>query len=86
MIYPNVNLNGTSKQSLVDEYADVVAVAESMIARMYAAMPNARDYTPQGSPEALKNHRIAVEQMIARIQSVRAIISDMESLIEHVMR
>jgi len=49
MTPPTVHLNGTGRQELVGQIADIAEALESAIATMRAGWPHGRDYYPQGA-------------------------------------
>lgn len=51
MIVPQVNLNGSSKQDLLDQQEGVYYAAIALIEKLAAAAPHGRDYQtmPEGS-------------------------------------
>lgn len=48
-IVPSIHLNGTSKESLMQQLTDVRVAINALLAAMYNAFPNARDYYVQGT-------------------------------------
>lgn len=60
LIAPTVHLNGTSKDSLIEQYANVLEAIDVLQKAMAAATPHMRDYyvAPVGSYErAMDQHR-----------------------------
>jgi hypothetical protein len=47
LVPPIVNMNGTSRQELLDQQLDVLVAIEALIATMRKAAPNARDFQPK---------------------------------------
>lgn len=84
MQLPTPNLNGTSKDELIRQLTDVCAAINNAIAATHAAMPNARDYTPQGSEEGLGKHKQAVSEMLDRVQRLRAVKEELLQIVEHI--
>ena len=47
LVPPIVNLNGTSREELLDQQLDVLKAIDVLIHAMQQAMPNARDFQPR---------------------------------------
>ena len=77
---PMVHLNGTGRESLVEQYCDAGAAISKAIRALEAAYPNGRDYYTLGS-EALKRATGEHNERIAALVRVR---EEMEALAEYV--
>ena len=44
LVLPQISLNGTDRQSLVDQQSDVIRALDGVIHAMAQAMPHGRDY------------------------------------------
>ena len=44
LVPPQINLNGTSREALVEQQADVVTALATLLKAMSYAFPNGRDY------------------------------------------
>lgn len=79
-IKPTVHLNGTSAESLIQQYSDahraVVAAADSIAKNG----PNQRDYYPQGDLA----WTCARSQHEVRLQALRRIASELQELCDYV--
>ena len=67
LIPPTLNLNGTSAQTLIDQYCDASEAVKTAIAELIRAIPHGRDYPPFeiGPAREAFNDRIRVLQQIA---------------------
>ena len=68
MIKPTIHLNGTSKESLLDQVTDAREALNAAIGALNNAAPNARDYYPQGDSafiQATLEHRNRVTKLVA---------------------
>lgn len=77
---PTIHLNGTSGDTLRDQYLDAAAALDRAIEVMQDAAPNARDYYPQGADafrEALLEHS-------ERLVLIRRVMNDLDLLAEQV--
>jgi len=63
LIAPTVHMNGTSKEELVQQRIEVVEAARLLYQAMQKAMPNGRDYYPQGDGVGAKAQAAWVERM-----------------------
>jgi hypothetical protein len=48
LITPTIHLNGTSREALAEQYANIMTAANALLDAIRAAAPNDRDYYPQG--------------------------------------
>ena len=71
LVKPIVNLNGTSREALIDQQQDVVCAADVMIKAMANAMPHPRDYQLQGpgTYEAARNAYLARVDLLTKIRA-----------------
>jgi hypothetical protein len=80
VIFPSIHLNGTSAESLLEDYGKAAEALRLAIEAMYVASPNARDYYPQG-PEACE---LAVKEHRERCAKVRAAREEILTIMEHI--
>ena len=70
MMVPTIHMNGTSKESLLDDACNVMNAIYKAIDVACAAAPNARDYYTQGN-EAYSKARDEHDARIERLEAVR---------------
>ena len=70
-VRPQVNLNGTSREGLIDQVRAVLLTIQTLEAAMQAAWPHGRDY--QGVD--IERYRSAQEAAIARLRLLEEISS-----------
>ena len=80
MTKPTIHLNGTGKESLLQQTLDAAHAIQAAMDALSNAMPNARDYYPQG-PDAIKQ---AYAEHTARMDMLRQIYDDLFALAEHI--
>jgi hypothetical protein len=80
LIKPTIHLNGTSRADLLEQLSNARRALLAATNAMAVAQPNGRDYYPQGDQVIKK----ALDQHIARLHSVYAVIAEYEALMEHV--
>ena len=68
---PCVNMNGTSKQELVDQQIAIMDATDTVLAALRAANPNGRDYYPLGD-EALVRAAAEHKARVAQAEAIRA--------------
>ena len=76
MIFPTIHLNGTSKQSLLDQTLDAGRAVQAAIKALENASPNGRDYYPQGA-DAIK---LAIDEHAARVNKLKEVFDDLTTL------
>ena len=69
LVLPQVNLNGTSRQCLVEQQSSVLHVLRSLLKVMAQAYPNGRDY--QLRPAEYPPAREAWEERMQIIENMR---------------
>lgn len=52
MIYPQVNINGTSAEELIAQQVAVINAADALLSALRQAMPHGRDYQTHKDPTA----------------------------------
>lgn len=72
MHFPQVNLNGTSKESLENQYREILHATNELIIKLRAAMPHGRDYPNGGLYEA----RDEMEERIRKVDAIEKEISE----------
>ena len=77
MMTPTIHMNGTSRNSLLDEIKDAKHALSVAIEKLCAMRPNARDYYPQG-PEAFEK---AQQEHQSRLNAVGAVVRAMIGII-----
>lgn len=82
MIFPTIHLNGTSARDLLQKLSDASVAVQDAIRAVRATCPNARDYYPQGDLAITK----ALEEHSARLASLAAVQTELETLAAHVAR
>ena len=77
---PTIHLNGTSAETLLDQYQTAASALRQAAETLIDAHPNARDYYPQGADafrEALLEHS-------ERLVLIRRVMNDLDLLAEQV--
>ena len=74
LVPPQINLNGTSREALVEQQADVVTALGALLKAMSDAFPNGRDY--QLRPAEYAPAREAWEE---RMQAVATMHREIEA-------
>lgn len=77
--HPTVNLNGTSKDDLFQQFFRVHKAARGLLTTLQEATPHGRDYPNGGYETALENHS-------ARYAAVNDIIAWAESQVDHLYK
>jgi hypothetical protein len=77
---PTLHLNGSAADNLIDDLANTTAALREALRKMEFAAPNARDYYPQGDGA----FRAAMVEHVARVERVRAVLTEYESIFESV--
>lgn len=75
---PTVHLNGTSRAELLRQLTTAAEAARTLIEALNEAMPNGRDYYPQGD-DAIQQAR---REHAVRIDAVRNIKIDLMAIAE----
>lgn len=75
---PTIHLNGTDRDSLVNDIIDVRSKLFEALEAMRKVTPNGRDYYPQG-PDAI--HHAMVEHH-ARVAQIQAVMDELGTLAE----
>lgn len=78
LIEPRVNLNGTSKESLVSQYTKVMRKLDDTLGLMGEAMPHGRDFQTMNNPEF--HAEKAREAWRERMQLIRELRNEIEKL------
>lgn len=76
MIIPTIHLNGTSKESLIEDLCAASNALRAAYDALKQTAPNGRDYYPQG-PKALEDATAEHFSRLSRVDSVR---QEIESL------
>jgi hypothetical protein len=69
LVPPIVNLNGNSREALVDQQRRILDALGQLLGAMHAAMPHGRDYQPQ--PQEYVAAREAWVERIMLLQSLK---------------
>jgi hypothetical protein len=77
---PIVHLNGTSKDSLLQQYLDAGHALETALEAMHGAYPNGRDYYP-GAAGAYVTARMIWD---AHLAHVREALAECQATAEHI--
>ena len=80
MMIPTVHLNGTGKQTLLDDYDAAFDALDTAFNKLKQTAPNGRDYYVQGN-EALQQ---AAEEHIGRLCQIQAVMDDLQQLMQGV--
>lgn len=75
---PSIHINGTSRESLLEQVVGACAALRKSLDAIQAAYPNARDYYPQG-PAAYKQAEARHHELY---QTVRDVLREYEQLAE----
>lgn len=67
---PYVNLNGASRESLIQQHADVASAAESLIQALGRAAPHGRDYQTQMRSNAYNYDRSVWETYLQQVRDI----------------
>lgn len=73
---PTIHLNGTSKESLLEDLEKAYVALTAAIKAMCNACPNGRDYYPQG-PEALERAQKEHYSRLDRVNEVQKELADL---------
>lgn len=79
MIKPSIHLNGTSAQSLAEQYSHAVTAVDKAIRCIEENGPNGRDYYPQGN-DAMG---IASREHAARCAKLTEVRDELRELMHH---
>lgn len=77
---PTIHLNGTGRDSLIEQQCNAARSLRAALEALGEAAPNARDYYPQGGdayPAARAEHE-------SRVSRVRAVLEEVEALAEEI--
>ena len=75
MIYPQININGTHPDSLVDDYKEAYTALQNAIKALQKCMPHGRDY--QINPAVYNDARQEHTDRIFAVSNVAADIIDL---------
>lgn len=78
---PTVHLNGSSPDSLLDAYREVLDVCLKLAKALAEAQPNGRDFYPQG-PNAIS---VAMAEHRTRVERVKLTMDEITALYDGVM-
>lgn len=78
MIHPTVHGNGTSRESLQEQYEVARSSVYKALRVVEAAGPNARDYYVQGDDA----YRTAEREHLARVKRLREVHEELTELLE----
>lgn len=84
--FPTVNLNGTSRESLIEQQTDVLNALYEVQEALRHAVPNGRDFVPQGSPAAREALSAALREHYSRVQRIREISEEVMAIAEHLQQ
>ncbi len=77
MKIPTIHLNGTSRESLLEQQTDAYTQLQNAITAMKVATPNGRDYYPQGE----KAHRKAMQEHDDRLSRLFGVLEELEEIV-----
>lgn len=78
MEYPILNLNGTSRSSLVEQYQNALEAVQNTLDVLSETSPHGRDYILNKDPRALIN---ATNEYAERQNKLRIVRSELESIV-----
>ena len=81
MMTPTIHMNGTSRNSLLDEINDAMRALSVALEKLALMAPNARDYYPQGEDAFGK----ARQEHANRLTSVRKVREELKTLAESIL-
>jgi hypothetical protein len=81
MTVPTIHNNGTCREELVKQQLDAVNALEEAIAAVQRAMPNGRDYYPQGDGAI----RRAMEEHYDRLARLLSLQSEYQTMGEKIL-
>lgn len=81
MIFPTVNLNGTSRQSLFDQYYGALQAVQAAIVALMAIEVHGRDYPNHTEPWS-----VARKEHVTRIAQLRRVEDDLQAVCEHLQK
>jgi len=81
MRIPSIHLNGTSQKELFGGYLEAARAVRAAIEAVQATGPNGRDYYPQGG-DALHD---AIAEHASRVQKLRSVLSELETIAEAIV-
>jgi hypothetical protein len=81
LVLPQINLNGSPKERLVEQQSDVAVLFRELLKAMSEAFPNGRDYQLRpaeyaGAREAWEERMLAVSTMCREIEAHALAIQD----------
>lgn len=76
MIIPTIHLNGTSRDTLLEQVTDAYSAVKAAIAAVQQAAPNGRDYYPQGN-DAIGT---AMREHADRIRKLTEVANELEEI------
>lgn len=79
MMMPTVHMNGTGKETLLNDHVDAMAAIRGAMEALRKAAPNARDYYVQGDDAYTK----AREEYSARQQKLADVLDELEVIASH---
>jgi len=81
MVYPTINLNGTTAAVLLEQYRQASTMVCEAIAAVVRTEPNGRDYLDPSGDGRLLN--AAQFEHSARMRALQGVYRDMQALAEH---
>lgn len=82
MKFPVVNINGTSREQLLEGYMKARRSLNTAITDLQEIMPHGRDYQYEGGQV---DFRIAHEEHVRRLLALRQVQIELDQLAEHVI-
>lgn len=76
---PTVNLNGTDRDTLLQQHLDAAEALRAAIKALDEAAPNGRDYLPPGG-----DIKVAIAFHVERRKLIESVLRDVEELGEHI--
>lgn len=83
MHLPQININGTQRSDLLEDYMEAHLALRRAIEKLSACSPHGRDY--QTYPNGDQIFYAAQREHVDRIVKVRQVLAEIETLAEHVI-
>ena len=81
LLIPTIHSNGTSRENLIEHYADAMAAMLVAIAAVQHAAPDGRDYYPQDAKEVQGiAFQRAVLQHVDRIKRLQSVMTELDAI------
>jgi hypothetical protein len=78
-VLPTISLNGTSRNTLLDDTSDALNALRDALRALAITTPNTRDYPNPG------DIGLAMAQHLERKRRIESVITELETLAEHIV-